>query len=634
MPVGRHVRIELAGDDRVLSLAEVEVFADGKNLARGRKAKQSSSVYGGGPERAVDGNTDGDYNNDSVTHTKPDGADPWWEVDLGSSVQIDSIRIHNRKGNSDRLEGFTLRILDEDREPVFTKENCAALPVTAFGKEPPVSDSASENDTGNIWKTDSQSDWEQNSKTQTGLEIKDGMASPTQKTATFHSVLKRFDTKRKPKSIAIAQSPIWENWEPAGDIGPGCTLDAPVFLSLGPHKYWMFARHHSSIEKAARESFKGKFVAEAVQLDGFDIPLETTSMPHQFRAAGGKKRSLGGYHAWESRDMINWVHHGPITDKESGWMTTAEYVDGKAYFYYDFPNDQDPHLIIDDNLTDGEVGQRMGMAFEDPSHGSDCGFIRDLKGNFHVIYEDWSPIHANSHSFDSPLAGHAVSKDGKGDFKILAPAVDERTTPTGVIKTYKHPHWVKESPERFKSDIGEYEVHEPEQNAYGDWASICIGGQYYLFGDYDPAGSHGTKGSNMSVGWFTSSSLDQQFNFCGNVGQGHPDPDVCFAEGRFWLATQPEEDFVSPGPWVETVQVRVGVDSDNDAKIDTWTEWQEVKETYDYIDGFAKQVAKTAAESDLSALPAGYGFQYELNITDMTENKSKPIIDSVSLKFQ
>ena len=510
---------------------------------------------------------------------------------------------------------------------MYAKENCPPhFPSRSLEDDSRTNDGS--------WTIDSQADWKQNVGTQAHIEIKEGMASPTAKTATFQSVLKRFDTKKKPESIVVRQSPVWENWEPAGDIGPGCTFDSPVFLSLGPNNYWMFARHHSGMEKEARDSSKGAFVPKSVRLDGFDVPLETTPMPNQFRAPGGMKRSLGGYHAWESRDMVNWVHHGPITDKESGWMTTAEYADGKAYFYYDFPNDQDPHLIIDDDLTDGEVGKKMGMAFKDPSHGSDCVFIRDLDGNFHVIYEDWSPIHANSHSFDSPLAGHAVSKDGKGDFKILAPAVDERTNPTGVIKTYKHPHWVKESPERFPSDIGEYEVHEPEQNAYGDWASICIGGQYYLFGDYDPAGSHGTKGSNMSVGWFTSSSLDKQFEFCGNVGQGHPDPDVCFAEGRFWLATQPETDFVSPGPWVERVEVRVGVDTDNDAKIDRWTDWQEVKESYDYITGFAKQVARTPAEMDLSALQAGYGFQYELRITDSTENKSKPIIDEVSVTFQ
>ena len=68
-------------------------------------------------------------------------------------------------------------------------------------------------------------------------------------------------------------------------------------------------------------------------------------------APGGLKKSKGGYHAWQSRDMVNWVHHGPITEGFSKWMTSAEYVDGKAYFYYDFPNDQDPHLYIDEDLT-------------------------------------------------------------------------------------------------------------------------------------------------------------------------------------------------------------------------------------------------------------------------------------------
>jgi hypothetical protein len=31
----------------------------------------------------------------------------------------------------------------------------------------------------------------------------------------------------------------------------------------------------------------------------------------------------------------------------------------------------------------------MGMAFNDPTDGSDCVVIRDLKGNFHLIAEDW-----------------------------------------------------------------------------------------------------------------------------------------------------------------------------------------------------------------------------------------------------
>ncbi|MDC0088359.1 hypothetical protein OAI07_02335, partial [Akkermansiaceae bacterium] len=373
------------------------------------------------------------------------------------------------------------------------------------------------------------------------------------------------------------------------------------------------------------------FEAKPAKLEAFDIPLLTSQVANEFTAAGGLTEKLGGYHAWQSRDMKNWVHHGSITEAASKWMTTAEFVDGKAYFYYDFPNDQDPHLYIDDDLTDGMPGKNMGMAFKDPSHGSDCAFIRDLDGKFHIIYENWDPINARTHAWDSPLAGHAVSPDGIGNFEILAPAVDERTTPTGKIGTYKHPHWLKEDPENYTTEVAEYEIHNPEQNAYGDWASISIGGQYYLFGDFDPAGKHGSN--SMSVAMFTSSSLDEPFTFFNNIGKGHPDPDVCFAEGRFYLATQQKLDFTSPGPWVETVEVRVGVDTNNDDQVNEWSDWQVVTESYDHTPGFAKQIQKTSAEMDLSDLPQGYGFQFEVRMTDTTENKSQPVLDKVTLTF-
>ena len=60
---------------------------------------------------------------------------------------------------------------------------------------------------------------------------------------------------------------------------------------------------------------------------------------------------------------------------------------------------------------------------------------------------------------------------------------------------------------------------------------------------------------------------------------------------------------------------------------------QVVKEAYDYTPGFAKQVQKTSAAMDLSKLPRGFGFQFEVRMTDTTENKSKPILDSVVLEF-
>ena len=434
------------------------------------------------------------------------------------------------------------------------------------------------------------------------------------------------------RDSCVEQSPIWQNWNPIENLGPINLSDAPVLLTLGPDDYWIFGRYgRGQARRKAGEKPRPQpsFTPAPASLEGFDIPLRTTRFPNQFDAPGGLEPKLGGYHAWQSRDMVNWVHHGPITERASAWMTSAEFADGKAYFYYDFPNDQDPHVYVDADLFDGIPGDNKGMAFDDPSHGSDSGIIRDLDGNFHLILEDWSPINAQRHAWDSPLAAHAVSPDGVQGFRLLAPAVDERTRPTGRIGTYTHPHWVKENPERFKTNIAEYEIHEPEQSAYGDWAAICIGGQYYLFCDHDPA-----EGKGMSVGWFTSPSLDEQFTWCDHIGKGHPDPDIAFAEGQFYLVTQQDTDYVSPGPWVETVEARVGVDTSHDGKIDQWGEWKEVKESYDYLPGFSKQVQKTPARLDLSGLPEGYGFQIELKITDSTDNQSKPMIKSLELSFE
>ncbi len=472
------------------------------------------------------------------------------------------------------------------------------------------------------WIIDSEAEWKQATAEQNGLQFAEGMAEPTGKDATFLSTMKRFNTKRSVNSISIAQSPVWLNWEKTPNIGTNSMQDAPVLLSLEKGNYWMFAKYGLK-----RKDRKQAFTPASGKLDGFDIELLTTRNANEFTAPGGLTKNAGGYHAWQSKDMKNWVHHGSITEKFSKWMTSAEYVDGKFQFYYDFPNDQDPHLYIDEDLTDGKPGKNMGKVLDDPSHGSDAGFIRALDGKFHVIFEDWSPINASKRAWDSPLAGHAVSEDGL-NFVIKAPAVDLRTKPTGKIGTYRHPHWVMEDPKNYKTSTAKFEIHEPEQPAFGDWAAIGIGGQYYLFGDYDK--SHGVP---MSVGMFTSSSIDKPFTFFGNIGKGHPDPDICFAEGRFYLATQQNADFISDGPWVETVQVRAGVDTDNDAKVDQWSDWQTVKETYDHIPGFAKQIKKTAAKMDLSKLPEGYGFQFELKLTDSTKNNSKPILDKVTIEF-
>lgn len=471
------------------------------------------------------------------------------------------------------------------------------------------------------WIVDSQEQWQAASARATNLAFTDGEAVPTAPGATYRSNMRRFGARQRAAAITIEQSPLWLNWEPIENLGPKNLKDAPVLLTLGPRNYWMFGRFGATGRPGDKP-----FVAEPATLDGFDTPLMTTPIANVFDAPGGLQKRFGGYHAWQSRDMQTWVHHGPVTKKFSRWVTSAEAADGAVYIFYDYPNDQDPHVYRDDDLFDGKPGENLGLAFDDPSDGSDAGFIRDLEGRFHAIYEDWSPINASKRSWDSPLAGHAVSEGPQG-FEVAGAAIDHRTQATGEIGTYTHPHW--HTHPDFESGLAEFEVHEPEQAAYGDWALICIGGRYYLFGDYDPVG-----GGKMACGWFTSDALGEPFTWCGQIGSGHPDPDICFAEGRFYLATQQNTDWVSDGPWVERVEVRVGVDTTDDGRSDIWSEWREVREAYDHVEGFSKQVSVAPARLDLESLPAGFGFQFELRITDATRNESKPIIDRVIVEFE
>lgn len=485
--------------------------------------------------------------------------------------------------------------------------------------------SAKENNSVRLKSTQ---EWKEYAKETDGVAIKDGVLAPVQKKGVYRSRFIAFSKKRSVQSITLSCSPKWDNWDATQKkVAPSTLGDAPIFLVRGPKDYWLFGRN-----KGSNNSPKG-FKSKEVQLEGYDVPLRTTPQPNLYDAPGGLKKGLTGYHAWQSRDMKNWVHHGAVTPGKARWSTTAEFVDGKAYIYYDFPNDQDPHLYIDEDLTDGIPGKNMGLAFLDPSDGSDCAIIRDLDGKFHLIYEDHSPINARSHSWDSPLAGHAVSDDGIGGFKILPPAVDYRTKPTGVFKEYSHPHWHAEHPEKFPAKKGtklafaRYEVHEPVQDAYGDWGAIAIGGRYYLVGDFHPAHK------SIRTAILTSPSLDEKFEFIGELGQGHPDPDIGFAEGQFYLINQTNKDYISPGPWVEKVEVRVGVDTNKNGKVNTWTKWSEVKEQYDHIPGFSKQIQRIPASLTLGDLPKAHGVCFEIRLSDTTENHSKPMIDQVEISF-
>jgi hypothetical protein len=129
---GRFIRITLPGLNRILSLAEVQVFSGNENVARQGQATQSSTDYQGTADKAIDGNTEGDfYKANSVTHTRVEN-DPWWEVRLNAPKSIDKIVLWNRTdgGLQGRLAGARVQILNESRQ-VLWEETIANPPESS-----------------------------------------------------------------------------------------------------------------------------------------------------------------------------------------------------------------------------------------------------------------------------------------------------------------------------------------------------------------------------------------------------------------------------------------------------------------------------------------------------------------------
>lgn len=124
---GRYVMVQLNGTD-YLSLAEVQVFGL-SNLAIGSSATQSSS-YGGGDNAplAVDGNTNGDWFQGSVTHTNND-TNAWWRTDLGASKDIASVEIWNRTDDvPERLSNYWVFVSNTPFNTALTPAQQAAQP--------------------------------------------------------------------------------------------------------------------------------------------------------------------------------------------------------------------------------------------------------------------------------------------------------------------------------------------------------------------------------------------------------------------------------------------------------------------------------------------------------------------------
>ncbi len=135
----RYVRVSLPGPARTLTLAEVEVLTDGVNVAPLGTATQSSTNWGGVPERAVDGNRSGKYGDGGQTHTLEDRPNPWWELDLGAGRVVESVVVWNRTDGElgRRLDGLELTLLDASRRVVAAFPGGTATERMEFELAPP-----------------------------------------------------------------------------------------------------------------------------------------------------------------------------------------------------------------------------------------------------------------------------------------------------------------------------------------------------------------------------------------------------------------------------------------------------------------------------------------------------------------
>ena len=128
----RYVRIELPGENRTLSLSEVELVSNNKNIALSGFAKQSSDFNNAVAARAVDGNTSGHFFNKSVTSTQPE-ADPWWELDLGKDKPVQKMLIYNRTDCCmERINPARIIFYNSDRVIVWQSDIRSDLPLYVF----------------------------------------------------------------------------------------------------------------------------------------------------------------------------------------------------------------------------------------------------------------------------------------------------------------------------------------------------------------------------------------------------------------------------------------------------------------------------------------------------------------------
>ncbi|XP_032893941.1 uncharacterized protein LOC116984017 [Amblyraja radiata] len=132
--IGRFVNIIIPGQDKILTLCEVEIVGRELssslakvNLASGAQPIQSSTHRKAGAGRANDGDSDSDFRHGSCTRTRK-SKNPWWRVDLKESYNVSVVRITNRADCcKERLQGAEIHIGDSLENDGNSNRLCATV---------------------------------------------------------------------------------------------------------------------------------------------------------------------------------------------------------------------------------------------------------------------------------------------------------------------------------------------------------------------------------------------------------------------------------------------------------------------------------------------------------------------------
>ncbi|XP_071950785.1 uncharacterized protein [Antedon mediterranea] len=136
---GKYISVRLPGK-KCLTLCEVEIY-ESVLVTHFVGAKQSSTRGAGGDaNRAIDGNTNSIFNQNSCSHTAGESdKNPWWYADLGTPKPISKIVLYNRQDCcADRLIDAQVRVGNTSKSPFTDNVPCGSTVTSTMIESNPI----------------------------------------------------------------------------------------------------------------------------------------------------------------------------------------------------------------------------------------------------------------------------------------------------------------------------------------------------------------------------------------------------------------------------------------------------------------------------------------------------------------